>query len=238
MQSLCSIKQAMHLNFTESVHAHFSGTSVRFWVVKIEKIYYTFFGCTCTWMRFSSHRCFLGPEHRWCADPIGIAPLFHLMLLFYYLVPRITVDKVFCLLVCYLRHTHTVLELELNDVLWPVYIYLYLASRFHSSKTTHYVWVSQKAFSCPEYTEPKHLGYKIRFCQSLCLLHGKMMVRCCFAEQQLWRWHWCLLVKDWNSNSMIHSHYSYWPVGFTLIHCLAASLQIICSYSVTHMYFL
>lgn len=46
----------------------------------------------------------------------------------------------------------TVLQLELNDVLRPVYIYLYLASLFHSSETTHYVWVSQTAFSWPTYT--------------------------------------------------------------------------------------
>jgi len=61
--------------------------------------------------------------------------LFHRMLLFYYLVPRITVDIVYCLL----SSAHTVLELELNDVLRPVYIYLYRASQFHSSNTTHYV---------------------------------------------------------------------------------------------------
>lgn len=158
MQSRCSIKQAVHLNFTESVHAHSVAPLWGFGLWKFKKCTILFFGCTCTWMCFSSHQCFLGPEHRWCEDPIGIAPLFHLTLLFYYLVPRVTVDKVFCLL----SSAHTYSPGAWAEWRFVACLYLFLASLFHSSKTTHYVWVSQKAFSCPEYTEPKHLGYKIR----------------------------------------------------------------------------
>jgi len=149
---------------------------VRFWVVKIEKKKSTIlFWGICIWMCFSSHQCFFRAWAQMVRGPLELVHLllFHRMLLFYYLVPRITVD-----IVCLLSSAHTVLELELNDVLRPVYIYLYRASQFHSSNTTHYVWVSQKALSWPEYTESKHLGYKLRTTLSVAWENDGEMLFC------------------------------------------------------------
>lgn len=139
------------------------------------------------------------------------------MLLFYCLVLRITVDKVFCRLVCYLQHTYS--PAAWAEWRFEACLYLFISDfsisflRNNSlclgfTESFQLPWIHRaKTFRIQIEILPKYLLKKTK-----CLLHGKMMVRCCFAEQQMWLWHWCLLVKDWNPNSMIHSHYSYWPV--------------------------
>lgn len=201
LNSLCKMHIQWHLDL-------FKSTSVMFWVVKIEKKkkYYPFIGCTCTWMCFSFHQFFYALLDLLCLL------LFHLMLLFYYLVPRITVDKVFCWSVIFSTH---IPSCSLGWMtFWGLFISIYIWLLYFIPQKQLIMSGFHRKLSAALSTEPKHKtdSVKVFVKKTKCLLHGNLMVSCCFAERQTWLWNRCLLVKDWNPNSMTHSHYSYWPV--------------------------